>query len=278
MIDLDDLLLLALALTLGLAARSSDKVFLFLLGDSLGICPFLVLLAALVWLAGLRDTSAKSELLLSLLSEVISVGDAVVFGLGLGNFSSWGGLSVTSQSLLLISLSDSLTSYFISEFGASFGGTPSVSCLLLRFTSNTSAVSIKVATTTTASSPTSTTLVGTLSTGWSVLLNAIFNRLGAVVRAASIAVTESSFVAAESTTTTSSSYRCCRSLRSRSVSGSIALNCPGGSLINDLHRWLWLLVRVFIVIIAEKLVKILRGDCRHLVHLSSASEEGLATE
>jgi len=59
-----------------------------------------------------------------------------------------------------------------------------------------------------------------------------------------------SFVAAESTTTTSSACRCCGSLRSRSVSGSIALDCPGGSLINDLHRWLGLLVRVFIVIIA----------------------------
>jgi hypothetical protein len=73
LVDLKELLLLTLALTLGLSTRSSNEVFFLLLGDWLGVGPLLVLLAALVWLAGLRDTTAKSELLLSLLSEVIGI-------------------------------------------------------------------------------------------------------------------------------------------------------------------------------------------------------------
>jgi hypothetical protein len=134
LVDLKELLLLTLALTLGLSTGSSDEVFFFLLGDWLGVGPLLV---NLVWLTGFRDTGTKSELLLSLLSEVIGVRDAVIFGLGLGSWltSTIGGsgITITGQSLLLIGLGNGFTSLLVVEFGFTIVSTPAVSSLLLGF-------------------------------------------------------------------------------------------------------------------------------------------------
>jgi hypothetical protein len=127
----DDLLVAITTITLGLSARASNKVFLLFLGNGLCVGPFLVSLA-LIGLAGLKST-AKGELLLSLLTEVLSIGDAVV--LWLGSFDDLiASLSITGQSLLLVSLGDSLSSLLISELSASLLGTPAVVGLLLGFT------------------------------------------------------------------------------------------------------------------------------------------------
>lgn len=85
LVNIKNLLLLALALTLGLASRGGDKVLLLLLRDLLGVGPLLVLLAALVGLTKLESALVESGLLLSLLDEVIGVGNAVVLRLGISS-------------------------------------------------------------------------------------------------------------------------------------------------------------------------------------------------
>jgi hypothetical protein len=80
--------LLSLALTLGLSSGASNEIFFLFLCESLGVGPFLVLLAAFVGLAGLGSSGTKSKLLFGELSEVISVRDAVVLGFGIGGIGS----------------------------------------------------------------------------------------------------------------------------------------------------------------------------------------------
>jgi hypothetical protein len=209
LVNLEELLLLALALALGLSAWSSNEIFFVILGNGFGVCPFLVLLT-LIWLAGLGDTGAECKLLLSLLSEVVSVGDIVVFWLGLsGGLSSltisWCGVTITSQSLLFVGLGKSFTGFLVVELSLAFIGAPAVSDLFLGFTKNVrkdlhhvwhefspsarSTMSVKLTGSTTASPR-----IGSLSTiaPWgSVLSSAIIGGLSSVVGAASIAITES---------------------------------------------------------------------------------------
>lgn len=59
-----------------------------------------------------------------------------------------------------------------------------------------------------------------------------------------------SFVALESSTASTSAIGSYRGLGRRRLTTSIALGRPGGSLVDDLHRWLGFLVGVLIVIIA----------------------------
>jgi hypothetical protein len=121
-VELDVDLLLALALTLGLAGRSGEEVLLLTgnlstLGELLG--------AALVSLA--EVLLAKLQLLLSQLGEVGGVGLGVVLGLGLGGLS----LGVLLDSLLLLLLGDGLTGLLVSKLGLASLGTPAVGGLLL---------------------------------------------------------------------------------------------------------------------------------------------------
>jgi len=114
LVDFKELLLLALTLTLGLSARSSNKVFFLVLGDGFGVCPFLVLLAALIWLAGLRNSGTKCGLLLCELSKVISIRDAIVLWLGFSSgLSIDSTLAVTNQRVLLIGLGNCVTSLLV---------------------------------------------------------------------------------------------------------------------------------------------------------------------
>jgi hypothetical protein len=140
LVNLNDLLLLALTLALGLGTSALDEGLLSALLDGLGVGPLLVVLAAFVGLAGLGDTGGKGGLLLGLLDEVVSVGDAVVLGLGLGGGEGLelvaigvdGSVgSVLNKGLLLVGLGDLLTRNLIFELGLAFGGTPSVGSLLL---------------------------------------------------------------------------------------------------------------------------------------------------
>ena len=128
LVDLEDLLSLALTLTLGLSGRCSDEVLFLFLSESLSVGPLLVLLAAFVWLAGLRDTGTKGKLLLGLLSEVISVGDGVVLWLG---FSLNDTFSITGQGLFSLSFSNSFTGFLILELGSALICTPAMVSLLL---------------------------------------------------------------------------------------------------------------------------------------------------
>jgi hypothetical protein len=139
LINFKKLLLLALALTLGLASRTSNEVFLFFLRDGFGVSPLLVLLATLIGLTSLRNTSTKGKLLLSKLSEVVRVRDAVVLRLELscgfgGGGINWRSVAVTSQSVLLFGIGNSFTSLLISEFGSAFVSTPAMASLLLGIT------------------------------------------------------------------------------------------------------------------------------------------------
>jgi hypothetical protein len=136
LVDLKDLLLLALALTLGLPTGSGDKILLVILVDRLGVRPLLILLAALVGLASLGDAGTKLELLLRELGKVISVGNAVVLGF---RFSSrfndaftW--CSVSGQSFLLFRLGNGLTGLLILQLSNTFVCAPAMAGLLLGVT------------------------------------------------------------------------------------------------------------------------------------------------
>jgi hypothetical protein len=129
LVNLKNLLLLTLTFALGLATGSSDEVLFLILVNWLGVSPLLILLATLVWLAGLRDTSAKLKLLLGKCGKVISVGDAIILWFGLGLSISWRNLS-----FLLFGLGNSLTSLLILQFSIAFVRAPAMGDLLLRVT------------------------------------------------------------------------------------------------------------------------------------------------
>jgi hypothetical protein len=73
LVNVKNLLLLALTLALSLTTRSSNKVLFLFLGNSLGVGPLLVLLAAFVGLAGFWDSGTKSGLLLLKLLQIFSI-------------------------------------------------------------------------------------------------------------------------------------------------------------------------------------------------------------
>lgn len=99
-VDVNDVLGLALTLTLGLAASAGNKVLLL---TSEGLALWEVLAGTLVRLAGLEGSTTKSGLLLELLSKVLLVGLGVVLldldGLTLGVNGSGG---VGNNALLLL--------------------------------------------------------------------------------------------------------------------------------------------------------------------------------
>jgi hypothetical protein len=141
-----------------------------------------------------------------------------------------------------------------------------MSSLLLGFTSYGSAVSVVPATsasTASMSSSSTTTIIiplnatTTYPVGVTILTKTIIGWLSTVNGATSITVAECSFVAGEPTTTASSALKGYRSFWSRRLCRGIALSSSCRSLINDLNGWFRFLVRVFIMVIAEKLVKIL---------------------
>jgi hypothetical protein len=199
LVDLNDLLLLALTLTLGLWTGTGNESSFLLLLESLGGLPLLVLLATLVGLADLKGT--KSELLLSLLDEVVGVRDAVVLWLWLGDLS---GLTV---SVLELSLSNGLGGLLILELSLTLGSAPSVSSLLLRLTTSplefsflhqpkdyspSNGLGVAVVTSATgATATTSTAGVSALGAWVTVSANTVIDWLATVGSAAGLAVTES---------------------------------------------------------------------------------------
>ncbi len=118
-VKVNSLLDLALTLTLLLAAATGDVLLLLVL-ESLGASPLLVELAALVGLTDL--VTAKSELLLGLLGEVVAVRDTLVLGLS--------GLGISIGSSVLVALGNSLTGLLVLELGVTLVGAPGLSSLL----------------------------------------------------------------------------------------------------------------------------------------------------
>lgn len=118
-VKVNSLLDLALTLTELLATSSSDILLLVVL-ECLGASPLLVELAALVSLTDLVAT--KSELLLSLLGEVVAVRDALVFGLSRLDLGISGGV--------LVALGNSLGGLLVLELGVTLVGAPALSSLL----------------------------------------------------------------------------------------------------------------------------------------------------
>jgi hypothetical protein len=207
LIDVKNLLLLALTLALGLAARSSDEVLFLFLGNCLGVGPLLVLLAAFVGLAGFWDTRAKSGLLLLKLLQIFSVRLAVVLWLSFSGCPIGGSsIAITSQCLLLVGLGESFTGFLILEFSFTFGGTPSVSGLLLRFAanvlekifqikkiggspSNATRMSVKVSSRATVATS-SISALSTLSSWGSILLSTFASGLRTVVGTSGLTIAE----------------------------------------------------------------------------------------
>lgn len=124
-VDVDNGLLLALTLALGLATATGEEILSILLEEWLGGGPLLVGLAALVGLADLK--LAKSKLLLSLLGEVVLVGDVLVLRLARG-LETFG---ILSDSLLQFGLGDLLAGLLILLLGLTLLGTPRLGSLLL---------------------------------------------------------------------------------------------------------------------------------------------------
>lgn len=195
LVDLDNGLLLALTLALGLSSGSADKVLLVLLGESFGVGPLLVDLGSLVGLAGLGNGAEQSSAGLLLLLEVVGVGLAVVLGLDFGGSNS---VTVSRQGFLGLGAGNGITSLLISELSASLVGTPAMGSLLLGFAadmlarvlaeldlclpSNGAAVSVHASTATaTSTASTVSSSCGALTVGW----------LATVVGRSGIAVTES---------------------------------------------------------------------------------------
>jgi hypothetical protein len=142
-LELDELLLLALTLALSLAAGTGEEdLVLLALDELLGVGPLLVLLGALVGLADLQGVFLlESELLLGQLGEVVGVRDGLVLLLS-GGLVDRGGILGTS--LLLIGLGDLLASLLVLQLSLTLSGTPRKSSLLVGATAKSrSAISTK---------------------------------------------------------------------------------------------------------------------------------------
>ena len=120
-VELDELLLLALALALDLAARAADELVILLLDQGLGAGPLLVNLAALVGLAD-RQGGVERQLLLCLLGEVVGIRHVVVLGLGLGSLGlvAFGKSLALGNGLLLLGLGERLASLLVLQLGLAF--------------------------------------------------------------------------------------------------------------------------------------------------------------
>lgn len=129
LVDLEDLLDLALTLALLLAGGASNELLGLVLLEGLGVGPLLVLNDTLVGLADLEGgLGLESGLLLSELGEVLRVGDVLLLLL-LGDSLS-GGLTL-GGGLLLLSLGDLLGGLLILQLGLALGGAPGKGSLLL---------------------------------------------------------------------------------------------------------------------------------------------------
>jgi hypothetical protein len=120
-------LLLAGALTLGLALGTGHEVFLLLTGESSALGELLA--AALVGLADVLG--GKRELPLGQLGEVSGVRLALVLRLGLS-----GVLSILLDGVLLFSLGNGLASLLVSELSVAIVSAPAVCGLLVVFAGN----------------------------------------------------------------------------------------------------------------------------------------------
>ncbi len=131
LVDLNDLLLLALTGALGLATGTGNELLLLLLLKSLSGSPLLVLLGTLVGLAG--GGSLELQLGLSLLDKVVSVRDVVVGLLLLESASvsvDWSVVTILLDGDLLGGVGISLTGLLGVELGLTIVSTPSLSSLL----------------------------------------------------------------------------------------------------------------------------------------------------
>lgn len=129
LVDLEDLLDLALTLALLLAGGASNELLGLILLEGLGVGPLLVLNDTLVGLADLEGgLGLESGLLLSELGEVLRVGDVLLLLL-LGDSLS-GGLTL-GGGLLLLSLGDLLGGLLILQLGLALGSAPGKGSLLL---------------------------------------------------------------------------------------------------------------------------------------------------
>ena len=120
LVDLDDLLDLALTLALGLAGGTGNELVVLVLDQGLGRGPLLVGLGALVGLAD-RQSALEAQLLLGLLGEVLVVGNELLLGLGL--LLSGGLLSGGS---LLVGLGNGLASLLVALLGLTLSVAASV--------------------------------------------------------------------------------------------------------------------------------------------------------
>lgn len=272
LVDLNDLLLLALTGALGLATGTGNKLLLLLLLKSLSSSPLLVLLGTLVGLAG--GGSLELQLGLSLLDKVVSVRDVVVGLLLLESASvsvDWSALTILLDGDLLVGVGISLTGLLGVELGLTIVSTPSLSSLLGGVTSDVLGVAVVAwgwagASTTSGLWATATSVEGVWGTG------AILSWAGAVGVASGTGA-ESSLVATWSTAWSSVGWS------SWSLAWGAALVSASWGLIDDLHWWLWLLVGVLIVVVAEKLVQVLGNDLRrHLVLVYASVEAVLQKE
>jgi hypothetical protein len=134
LVNLDELLLLALTGALGLARSGGDESLLLTLLELAGGVPLLVRLGTLVGLAG---SSGGERELLGLLDEVVGVRDRVILLLlfkGAAISVDGSGVAVLSQGDLAVGLGESVGSVLISGRSLASLTTPAVSDLLVRVT------------------------------------------------------------------------------------------------------------------------------------------------
>lgn len=120
MVDVEDVLGLALTFTSGLCLSWRNEVLGVGLLNSLGRCPLLVLLGTFVGLALGWCSGSESLSLLGLLDQVIGVRDVVISLLlieGLAVSIDWCIVSVTGDGFLLIGLGDGFGALLIGELG-----------------------------------------------------------------------------------------------------------------------------------------------------------------
>jgi len=253
-VKLDVNLLLALALTLGLAAGGSEKVLL-LAGDlgALGE----VLGAALVGLAQVLLTEV--QLLLSQLGEVGDVGLGVVLGLSLSSLS----LGILLDGLLLLLLGDGLTGLLISKLGLASLGTPAVSSLLLVLTKAGPAVAVTLLAGKTSTASTGTAATTAATTTATTLLLGLARSASTVAAGTGTAIPKRvvvRIVALLSAGLVALALNGGSGLDVRAV----ALAVPRGSLVDGLCRGLSWPVGVELRVVAQQLVHVLGSNCRHL--------------